>query len=111
MAKLPSGIRRVEMAITKDEKYIHSIKFEGDSDLQIGSVDARDDDRWKKGRVETFEIQPAEAFLGCEIQTGIGPSGDDVFGLRWLKWRRPAVCEVVENNEAAGEPVQPTRTF
>jgi len=68
---------------------IHSIRFEGDTVLQIGSVDTTSDDDYKKGRVETFEIKPAEELLGCEFF-----SGDfGVLGLRWLKWERPAACK------------------
>ena len=69
MAKLPSELRRIQVAITKNEKLIHSIRFEGDTVLHIGSVDAHDKHDYKKGRVETFEIQQAEALLGCEFQS------------------------------------------
>ena len=94
------------MAITKDEKYIHSIRFEGETVLQIGSVDAHNDDEWKKGRVETFEIEPAEALLGCEFLS------DDygVLGLRWLKWVRPAAVKLAANDEEAKATVQPGPT-
>ena len=67
-AELPTGLTRIQVAFTKSEMLIHSIKFEGETVLVIGLIDTENtEEGYKKGRVETFDINPGETLLGCEI--------------------------------------------
>ena len=67
-ARLPYGLHTIQVAFTKDELRLHSIKLEGESLLEIGNIDDEEtNDKEKKGRLETFRLTPEETLLGVEM--------------------------------------------
>jgi len=63
---MPYRLTQIQVAFQKDEKLVHSVRFIGDSVLEIGQVDTTYENR-RKARIETYIIKKDETFLGCEI--------------------------------------------
>ena len=56
-AQLPTNIKTIDVAFTKDECLVHSISFKGDSILTIGGADsANTRDDWRKGRTDLDKL-------------------------------------------------------
>ena len=86
---LPRGLTEIQVAFQKDEKLVHSIKFVGESVLEIGAVDTDETDKdRRKARVESFVIKSDESLVGCEIY--LNSNDKCVYGFRWMKWCRPS---------------------
>lgn len=90
VSNLPEKITKVDIAFCRDENFLHSVIFHGDTILQIGRSDDLVD-MWgfgedgKKGRVETMVLGEGEELLGCKFHH----SEESVFGMTWIKWRPP----------------------
>ena len=87
-AELPKKITRIEVIFRKNEKFMHSMNFIGETVVHIGDTDEKIEkqgynDRHKAGRVETVTFEPGEELIGCEIHT----SEFFTYGVTWLTWR------------------------
>ena len=79
-------VKKVKQTFHKGEQVITRLQFysgDGRELLKIGSdVGA--------GREETFHIATDEELLGCELHKSVDCR---IFGITWLKWRRPRNLE------------------
>jgi len=56
-SQLPTNIQTIDVAFTKDEWFVHSISFQGDSILTIGGADSKNTQmNLRKGRTERFTL-------------------------------------------------------
>lgn len=112
-APMPAGLKRIHVNFKKDERSLHSIQFQGETELHIG-LNEKDDptliEKARKGRVETFELADDEQLLGAEWHH----TTNCVFGLRWMKQKvpvRPPPCEGEEDDAVPElEEVKPEDT-
>ena len=75
------------MYFRRDETFIHSIVFTGNTVITIGVTDEMTigfDVGAHRGRVETINFDDGEELLACEIHH----SKECTFGITWVKWQR-----------------------
>ena len=86
-APIPENLKQIDVAFMKGEHFMHSMRFVGDTELEIGNVDkVRTPENERKGRVEKFVVEPDEELLGCKIEC----NDYATFGVNWLTWHLPS---------------------
>ena len=86
---LPLNIHTVKTVFTKNELYIHSIRFEGDTVLSIGRDDEQSIQKkeYEMSRIETFKLGTHETLLGVEL---FNDQRGTTVGVRWMALHRAA---------------------
>ena len=84
VAELPARIHTIQIAFRNDERFIHSITFEGEGGSVLSIESDKQEDR---GRVETLKLEPGESLIGCEMYC----CEEVLRGVRWMTWHRPMI--------------------
>ena len=67
-SKVPEKLTCIEVSFRKNEDFLHSLRFIGETRVRIGAADGKyTNDDYKAGRVETVTFEPGEGLIGCEI--------------------------------------------